>query len=314
MLTSKDSTATLSPRNFSHFPTPPLLPEYYFSVRDLTREQIIGGYKFTAISDIPCHLFFRWTTVKPQKHTIPVYKRGLFLHGDTYFCFVTMEDNEQEEAGDTLIHTFIKLNWQKCQTRWWYFWGTINSVPCRSTTGLFEYHAELDDFKDIQLLLNGQGVLQEIPTEWPRGYTHWLACYKPPADGAYFVQHNLGANWKTDFYNFDSSPLSPYTKLFQLDLWTLPVADYDYKMMRFALYLPGYPYWFSQSYPIWNYGHLNPPANPKYIKYELQTNPITGLAWEMSDLPNLQYGTSLYNGGIVGSATTYHMYLIAWVR
>ena len=62
------------------------------------------------------------------------------MHGDLYLCFVAYEDNEQLEAGDTLIHTFVKPNWQYCTTRYFYFWGTINSVTARSTTGLFTKH------------------------------------------------------------------------------------------------------------------------------------------------------------------------------
>lgn len=62
------------------------------------------------------------------------------MHGDRYFCFVVYTDNEQEEAGDTLVHTFIKRPWPVCETRWFYFWGSIAGLTCQSTTSIFELH------------------------------------------------------------------------------------------------------------------------------------------------------------------------------
>ena len=70
------------------------------------------------------------------------------MHGDTYFCFVVYNDNEQEEAGDTLIHTFVKRSWPVCETRWFYFWGSVSGVTCKSTTAIFQLHfaIEIDYF------------------------------------------------------------------------------------------------------------------------------------------------------------------------
>lgn len=62
------------------------------------------------------------------------------MHGNRYFCFTAYTDNEQEEAGDTTIHTFIKHNWPHCQTRYFYFIGTRFGLPSPSTTPVFEKH------------------------------------------------------------------------------------------------------------------------------------------------------------------------------
>ena len=62
------------------------------------------------------------------------------MHADKYFCFDTYTDNQQKEAGDTLIHTFIKKNWPICQTRYFYFHGTIDGAPSPSTTAIFKKH------------------------------------------------------------------------------------------------------------------------------------------------------------------------------
>jgi len=112
----------------------------YISVRDYASTYLCDGYKIVVTTDIPCHLYMRWTTVKPQKHIIPVLRRGVYMHGDTYFCFVVYTDKEQCEAGDTLTHTFIITDWPDCQTRWLYFWGKVAGITAVSTTAIFDLH------------------------------------------------------------------------------------------------------------------------------------------------------------------------------
>lgn len=56
------------------------------------------------------------------------------------FCFTVYEDNEQEEAGDTLTHTFIKPAWSYCTTKYFYLWGKVSGVTCVSTSPPFHYH------------------------------------------------------------------------------------------------------------------------------------------------------------------------------
>lgn len=114
--------------------------ECYISVRDMQYSYYHDGFKIVATTDIPCHLYMRWTTVKPQKHIVPRFTRGIFMHEDIYLCFVAYLDNEQEEAGDTYIHTFIKRNWLICETRWFYFWGKVAGQTCVSTSGIFDLH------------------------------------------------------------------------------------------------------------------------------------------------------------------------------
>ncbi|MBA7707830.1 hypothetical protein ES703_116713 [subsurface metagenome] len=80
------------------------------------------------------------TTTPPRKHALPSYRRGLYLQGDIRFCFVVYEDNEQDEPGDTLIHTFNKPAWPICETRWFYFIGTIAGVPVVSESPIFTFH------------------------------------------------------------------------------------------------------------------------------------------------------------------------------
>ena len=113
--------------------------EHWF-LKDLQYEYLDDGYKFTATTDVPCHLYCRMTTTPPRKHALPSYRRGLALQGDIRFCFVVYEDNEQDEAGDTLTHTWYKQPWQVCETRWFYFVGTIGGTPVVSESPIFKFH------------------------------------------------------------------------------------------------------------------------------------------------------------------------------
>lgn len=115
-----------------------------FSVRDISYRYLCNGFEITVTTDIPCHLYMRWTTVKPQIHVVPKYLRGIYMHGDPYFCFVAYTDNEQEEAGDTLTHTFVKRSWPVCETRWFYFWGKVAGDVAPSTTAIFELHFAIE--------------------------------------------------------------------------------------------------------------------------------------------------------------------------
>lgn len=119
--------------------TPPLI-----SVRDVQYTEVVGGYHVIVTTDIPSHLFMRWTLTKPQIHSMPVLRRGLMMHADKYFCFTAYHDNEQEEAGDTLTHTFIKVPWPCCQTRYFYFWGSVAGVTSNSTTAFFTLHSTVE--------------------------------------------------------------------------------------------------------------------------------------------------------------------------
>lgn len=112
----------------------------HFAVKDIAYQHTETGYLLTINTDVPCHLWMRWTTTHPQIHLDPVIKRGLTIHYLPRYCFVVFEDNEQLEDGDTLEHTFYKPDWPICTTRYLYFWGTIAGQPSPSESPIFEKH------------------------------------------------------------------------------------------------------------------------------------------------------------------------------
>ena len=88
----------------------------------------------------PAHLFLRHTTTEPVKTLIPKEKRGVHWYYDNKLCFVAYQDCEQDEPGDTLIHTFTCDIFSYCVPVWYYFWGTINGQPSPSNTAILEAH------------------------------------------------------------------------------------------------------------------------------------------------------------------------------
>lgn len=123
--------------------TPPPAPAISnWAVQHIYQYQLIDGFKIVVITDSECHLWLRWTNVAPQIHKEAVMKRGMMWHADLRFCFVAYHENEQEEPGDTLVHTFYKRNWPVCETRWFYFIGSRVDETQPSTSPIFEKHFE----------------------------------------------------------------------------------------------------------------------------------------------------------------------------
>lgn len=73
-------------------------------------------------------------------HPRPTIVRGLTILQIPYYCFTVYEDNEQYQSGDTYHHTFIKEPWATCETRYFYFLGTIGGVESPSTSPIYSKH------------------------------------------------------------------------------------------------------------------------------------------------------------------------------
>lgn len=109
----------------------------HWALLDLQQELLPTGWRFIATTDVPAHLYMRMSTVPPKKRVFGTPRRGIYLQGDVRFCFVVYEDNEQDEPGDTLAHTWNKLGWQEGETRWFYFIGTQAGTASVSETAIF---------------------------------------------------------------------------------------------------------------------------------------------------------------------------------
>jgi len=142
----------------------PGLDACFFSVRDISYTPTLSQVTITVVTDSPVHLFMRWSFNPPDYHSIPTLRRGIALHGNRYICFTAYHDNEQEEAGNTLTHTFIKPAWWICQTRYFYFWGMNGSLICRSTSPVFSYHNVLKVLEDASATFENRHIFSRHGT------------------------------------------------------------------------------------------------------------------------------------------------------
>jgi len=97
-----------------------------------------GGIRLT--TNTAAHLFMRSTRVEPVKTLTPKEKRGAVWYYDNKMCFVAWQEQEQEEPGDTLVHTFPAPLFPTCVNVWYYFLGTIGGVASLSNTAIFSSH------------------------------------------------------------------------------------------------------------------------------------------------------------------------------
>ena len=141
-----------------------------FSILDLQQEVTATGIKITVTTNVPCHLYCYWTATEPEKHLIPILTRGIELHTQLKMCFVNWHENEQEEAGDTLFHTFTKEPWAHCETRWLTFRAKVMENWVKSVGPIFKKHR----------------VAPEEPTE---------ICFDAAKETGYLAKY--GANWDT---------------------------------------------------------------------------------------------------------------------
>lgn len=122
-------------------PAPPPEPPIFKNMPlDIEQILIADGFKIIYTTNVPCHCYMRWTLKPPIKHIEPVFLRGFPIWSDLRQCFVAYHDNEQEEAGDTLTHTFIKTGWPVCETRYFFFWSKCATLNVVSTSPIFTKH------------------------------------------------------------------------------------------------------------------------------------------------------------------------------
>lgn len=111
-----------------------------FAILTIHQENTATGYIITVTTNHACHLWLRWTNITPVKHHSLSPERGASFDISTRYCFVGYHDNEQEEAGDTYEHTFIKEPWPVCETRWFYFIGQVSAGASASDSAVFIKH------------------------------------------------------------------------------------------------------------------------------------------------------------------------------
>ncbi|MBA7633840.1 hypothetical protein ES703_41411 [subsurface metagenome] len=112
----------------------------HFAVLEVSYLHKPTSIVITCRTNNPCHLTLYYTEKEPVRHATSLVKRGLAVPWGAYFCFVAWNSVEQQEAGDTLIHTFEVPDWSYCQTKWFTFRGTVAGELSPSVTALLKHH------------------------------------------------------------------------------------------------------------------------------------------------------------------------------
>lgn len=112
----------------------------HWFMSDIQQNQIDGGWSIEILTDVPCHLWLRYTNVTPVQHRKFILRRGIYADWDYRQCFVAYRDIEQEQDGDTANHIFTWLGWYHCLWQWFYFWGSISGAHSPSTSPIFGKH------------------------------------------------------------------------------------------------------------------------------------------------------------------------------
>ncbi len=275
----------------------------HWALLDLKYYFMVDGFKLIATTDMPCHLYCRMTTTPPRKHVLPSPRRGIYLQGDIRFCFVVYEDNEQDEAGDSITHTWYKTSWPVCETRYFYFVGTQGGTPSVSETAIFKLHFTGMP-PPVYLYPNGRGDEQNI--HWTFCGEHWqcvcdLSLESPGVHKRVWSEHYQV--WERDTYAITPLPRGTFNSL-KIRSWG--GQTYSYHRYRYHLKMPTMPIWTSAEYG-WPPAVIEPPREGEIL--ELLANPITGRAWEHRDLDNIQLGVSLNEWGSFGYIGIHMLYI-----
>ena len=136
-----------------------------FAVLDIAKHHFSNVILMILPTNNPCHLTCYVTSIEPLKHPTTRIVRGLSVPWGVYFCMVSWHAFEQEEAGDTLTHTFVIPEWSQYHRKWFTFRGTVSGEISPSVGPIFEHRHPGQDI-----------ILNPTYIDWPAGQplpTHW---------------------------------------------------------------------------------------------------------------------------------------------
>ncbi len=137
--------------------------------------QVWNGFIVQLTTDVPCHIWLRWTTNPPHIHKKIARRRGIALYDDLYYCFTTYGDIEQNQPGDTTRHTFHFAKLIDGLEYWFYHWGYIGGARSKSCSPILPIRHQ-----PANLVLNPDFTAWtpfpadpsfELPDHWTRYYS-----------------------------------------------------------------------------------------------------------------------------------------------
>lgn len=106
-------------------------------VTDYQHNWLNGYFTVHVTTDIPAHLTMLYTGKAIRLHLRQKVIRGVSKLTVPDYCFVEYQALDQEEAGDTLVHTFTFGPWEPGQCYSFRFIATIDGEPSSSDSGIF---------------------------------------------------------------------------------------------------------------------------------------------------------------------------------
>ncbi len=137
------------------------MPVQRWFAKTIIQEDTPDGFNITITTDIPCHLWLYWTDKTPWTHPKGTIDRGLAVKTDSYWCFVAWHKIEQNEAGDTLIHTFSWPGWEKCQTKYFRFHSEIAGEESVSDSPIHKKH-KTEEVPEMYVISLGKLTEEEV--------------------------------------------------------------------------------------------------------------------------------------------------------
>lgn len=198
------------------------MPVLRFHLLTITHEQVNGSVVVTITTNAACHLYLRYSDVFPRIHRKSVARRGLVMGWDARYCFAAYQHLQQDEEGDTFTHTFTWPGWANCDTRYFYFWGTMGGQDMVSDTPIFWIHYLLVEEEPPEgitirfypdLVTTTDGWANRDPT-----YEFWPAMRNGLGTGAYHGQTTIV------LADFRSTPYNGYWGMLQRGIVTFPPA------------------------------------------------------------------------------------------
>ena len=158
----------------------------HFAVLEVSYSHFETSIVITCTTNNPCHLTLYYTDKEPLRHATSRVVRGLSLPWGAYWCFVAWNSVEQQEAGDTYIHTFEVPDWSYCQTKWFTFRGTVAGEVSPSVSALLKHHHP------------GLPIIKAFIARTSDGYLDtgiWIYDYLTAHDGTTAYAYDTGETW-----------------------------------------------------------------------------------------------------------------------
>jgi hypothetical protein len=273
----------------------------HFSILDIFYTPYNSGIYICVHTNNPCHLTCYFTFKKPLKHHTSRIIRGLKVPWGVYFCFVAWYPIEQDQAGDTLYHTFNIAPLYDGNRFWFTFRGTVGANISPSVGPIFEYYFTPGLPMSIILRPTAAGALCSnylTGTGAPCPF-HFQTVNVPPPnqDDNYLIGNTLNHSWKWDTYNIANYDLGKISTVYHYARFKA-IGGYAYvRVNSHLLYISATRYEVTRRDIF---------ADWRYYSHEWQLNPSSGLPWTPSDITSLQIGVGLRHTWGVGWSRTGH--------